>query len=136
MLTAASASAAFGPSLECIEAGGCVYNDCPGGSGCCYCAVTREGCCNCFEDLFCAGLPTCSSSSQCPPGWACQADTCGESGVCVVHCGANTHHNVCNGEVGAPLAGGATTRGGGAAGGGGGGNHEEAPAHGGHGGHQ
>jgi hypothetical protein len=134
MLTAASASADAGPSLECIDvgkcgcAGGCPQ--CPGGSGCCYCFTTIEGCCFCAEDVFCAGIPTCSSSAGCPPGWACIANTgCGAGGICAPHCGANSHHNVCvAGGAASPFAGGATAAGVGGSGGGGS-HHEEAPAH-------
>jgi hypothetical protein len=109
LLTAGTANAKLATSAICISVG-CGYDDCPGGTGCCYCTVNREGCCNCFEDMYCSGLNTCVSSSQCPPGWACQAYTCGEAGVCVVHCGANVDpsHLFCGNAVGAK--GGRTTR--------------------------
>jgi hypothetical protein len=91
MLTASTAGASLPASTVCVDIG-CEYESCPGGSGCCYCTINRDGCCNCFENMFCAGLPTCTSGSQCPPGWACQANTCGQVGVCVGHCGTISHH--------------------------------------------
>jgi hypothetical protein len=102
MLTATTASANAPPSRACAEPGasGCstcpaAAHPCPGGTGCCYCFITTEGCCFCAEDFFC-DVPSCTSSSQCPPGWACVPNTCcGAGGVCAPHCGAITHHNFC-----------------------------------------
>jgi hypothetical protein len=96
MLTASTASASAPASTICIDVGGCSFDACPGGSGCCFCWMNVEGCCFCGENVYCAGLPTCSSSSQCAPGWVCERNTgCGAGGVCVPHCGAVTHHNFC-----------------------------------------
>lgn len=103
MLTASTAGAASSVSTACVGTGGCATN--PGVSACgtactaCGCGVTVEGCCFCFENVFCAGLPTCTSSKACPPGWNCVAfdasNPCGAVQVCVPHCGACNHHTVC-----------------------------------------
>lgn len=103
MLTATTASAAAPVSTACIGTGGCTTN--PPAAACgpactvCACGVTVEGCCFCFENSFCAGLPTCASSKQCPPGWSCVSldatNPCGAVTVCLPHCGACNHHTVC-----------------------------------------
>jgi hypothetical protein len=103
MLTASTASAAAHPSPECSDpagAAGCTScpacnNLCPGGSGCCCCFVTVEGCCFCAENTDC-NVPSCTSSSQCPPGWACVATCCDATPRCVPHCGATSPHVVCD----------------------------------------
>ncbi len=108
LVTATGSSAALKTSAVCVSVG-CGYDTCPGGNGCCYCTINTEGCCNCFDDVFCAALKTCVSSSQCPPGWGCQANTCGQAGVCVPHCGSGTPHIApCGG--GAPAGSGRTSR--------------------------
>lgn len=99
MITAGTASAKLSTSAICVSVG-CGYDTCPGGNGCCYCTVNTEGCCNCFDDQTCSGLKACVSSSQCPPGWGCQANTCGQSGVCVAHCGSGSPHTApCGGAT-------------------------------------
>jgi hypothetical protein len=99
MLTASTAGASLPASTVCIGLGGCgvaaTFPICPGGSGCCHCFTNTEGCCVCCEDVFCSGIPQCTSSSQCAPGWACIANTGCGAGVCAPHCGAVTHHNAC-----------------------------------------
>jgi hypothetical protein len=106
MLTASTASASLPPSLACVGAGGCQLGfACPQGTpGCCFCNVNTEGCCVCVENVFCAGIPTCTSSSQCAPGWSC-TPACGLAGICAPHCGAVTHHNVCGGTAPPQLIG-------------------------------
>jgi hypothetical protein len=100
MITAGTAAAALHPSTSCIDAGGCgefqfCQNTCE-----CGCTVTLEGCCVCMANVFCDGLPSCTSSSQCPPGWACGTGGCAAeppNGFCVPHCGYTGPHAVpCN----------------------------------------
>lgn len=104
MLTASTASANLPTNKACIGSGGCgCANGCvsfPGGSGCCFCFVNTEGCCIATEDVFCAGIPTCTSSAQCPPGWGCIANTGCGAGVCAPHCGGSSPHNACGGTEG------------------------------------
>lgn len=101
MLTASTAGAGLATTKACVGAGGCGCfggGGCvpiAGGSGCCYCFTNTEGCCIATENVFCAGLATCTSSSQCPPGWGCIANTGCGAGVCAPHCGANSPHNFC-----------------------------------------
>jgi hypothetical protein len=112
MLTASTASASAPASTACIAAGGCGdFQVCPGGTGCCNCYITTEACCFCGEDVYCSGIPTCTSSSQCAPGWSCCPNTgCGAGGICIPHCGAITHHNVCGGTAPPQLIGTKTSK--------------------------
>lgn len=69
---------------------------CPGGTcaslpGCgssgCVCFQTVEGNGFCHRPQLCAGLPTCSSSQNCPDGWACVSVTCcGSTSICIQPC--------------------------------------------------
>lgn len=70
---------------------------CPGGTcsslpSCqdpgCVCFQTVEGRGFCHLPQLCAGLARCSSSSECPVGWACVAVTCcvGSGAICIRPC--------------------------------------------------
>ena len=70
---------------------------CPGGTcsslpSCqdpgCVCFQTVEGRGFCHKPQSCAGLSSCSSSSQCPAGWACVSVTCcsGSGAICIQPC--------------------------------------------------
>lgn len=133
MVTAASAQAAN--STVCIEAGGCV--DCPAAdfpcddNHCCYCFLSTEGCCFCAEDYFCDAVHACHNSADCPPGWGCVYDCCGEGTRCAPPCGERVEGvNACH-QSPFPTTAGATGAGRSIA------AHApaEAPSHG-HGGHQ
>jgi hypothetical protein len=97
MLTTSTASANAPASRICLTAGGCGV--CAGQADCdgcdCSCVVTVEGCCFCHQPVFCTGIPTCTSSAGCPPGWVCARTCCfGGDPICVPHCGAVNHHTV------------------------------------------
>jgi hypothetical protein len=95
MLTASTASGSLHASTLCVTDGCALGRACPSGTpGCCFCNVNTEGGCVCVENVFCNGIPTCTSSSQCPPGWAC-TPACGQAGICAPHCGAQGPHTVC-----------------------------------------
>jgi hypothetical protein len=108
MLTATTASAAAAHTTAC-NANGCgAENQCEGGydnclgHDCCYCWVTTEGCCFCGQDYFCDSTIPCSSSNQCPAGWACASTCCGPT--CVPPCGKNIPGlTICEGPE-APVA--------------------------------
>jgi hypothetical protein len=117
MLTASTAGASAPASTSCINLGGCsqniVLSACGPVCNACGCGITTEGCCFCWENVFCAGLPTCTASSQCPPGWNCvvvAASGCGGGSFCLPHCGACNHHTPCSCATSpaASKAGGAT----------------------------
>ena len=102
MLTASTAGASDPASKGCISVGGCstslVASACGPNCQLCGCGVTVEGCCYCFENFYCADIPTCIKSSQCPPGWNCisvSSSGCGAGQFCVPHCGSCNHHTVC-----------------------------------------
>src|SRR5262245_10679114 len=82
MLTASTASANAPASTICATNGGCGQCanqvDCGAGSGgcTCSCVITVEGCCFCHQPVFCSGIPTCTSSAGCPPGWVCARTCC------------------------------------------------------------
>lgn len=69
---------------------------CPGGTcgalpACqdpgCVCFQTVEAAGFCHLPQLCQGLPTCSSSAGCPPGWACVSVTCcGGTPICIQPC--------------------------------------------------
>jgi hypothetical protein len=133
MVTASMASAQEG-GAHCRDAGGCGaaagFPPCTiHGGDCCLCGVDQEGCCVCFENIFCADTHNCTANGDCPPGWTCGAfpNGCGHA-VCVPICGTPTHlPSPCD----ALAAGGATFGGGGGAA-----SHHpepEAPPHRGHG---
>lgn len=92
MITATTAGAAAPHSTAC-NANGCgaenqcgEYDSCMG-HDCCACWVTTEGCCFCGQDYFCESTIPCTSSNQCPAGWACAITCCGAT--CVPPCGKN-----------------------------------------------
>jgi len=60
----------------------------PAGSGC-LCTLTIEGLLFCSNDFVCGTTNTCTTSSDCPPGWYCQAagTGCCGAGVCLPPCG-------------------------------------------------
>lgn len=107
LISAATASANANPSLSCVPAGGCATGGLPNPAdgACCFCFVTTEASCFSGQNVYCAGLPTCSNSGQCPAGWTCCPNTgCGAGGVCIPHCGYHGAHVFpCGG--GAPSAG-------------------------------
>ena len=114
MMTAESASAQNWQ--HCMDAGGCgPFIDCADDPHrCCGCVITVEGCCFCMENVYCAGLHACHTSTQCPPGWACATGGCqADPGFCVPPCGTGSPgHAPCN----LAAASGATWKGGAAAG--------------------
>jgi hypothetical protein len=127
IVTATTAGAAAHPhAATCVHAGGCgPFLDCHSAPHqCCGCVITVEGCCFCMENVFCAGLHACHTSTQCPPGWACATGGClADPGFCVPPCGTgDPNHAPCS----ITAASGATWNGGG--GQGGGGHHHEEPA--------
>lgn len=55
----------------------------------CVCETTTEGTSACMNyDLFCADVPACNSTADCPAGWSCETgnNCCGES-RCYPPCG-------------------------------------------------
>lgn len=52
----------------------------------CWCVVTVEGECFCHQTSNCVTVKSCTSSSECPPGWACAYSCCGEL-KCLPPCG-------------------------------------------------
>ena len=53
----------------------------------CVCFQTIEGNGFCHRPQSCAGLSTCSSSANCPSGWACVSVTCcGPTPICIQPC--------------------------------------------------
>jgi len=53
----------------------------PGAKG----ANTGSGCCECAGNTFCSQSPPCTSNANCPRGWKCTFNCCGET--CVPPCG-------------------------------------------------
>ena len=60
-----------------------------GPDGSCLCTLTTEGLLFCSNDFSCADVPTCTTSTDCPAGWQCQAAGTGCCGVgyCLPPCG-------------------------------------------------
>jgi hypothetical protein len=94
MLTASSAGAQpHHGDQACIDAGGCAV--CNGQQSCgsdCFCSLSVDGCCSCYQNYFCDGAPTCHHNSDCPPGWACLTTCCSVFGygmTCAAPCGFN-----------------------------------------------
>jgi hypothetical protein len=129
LVTAGTASAAgncnAGECHACTHTPSCT----DGHHGTGGCVPTTEGCCFCHEPSFCFCLPSCTASSQCPPGWACAMTCCGGF-LCVPPLGETAPCNVAAGPM---TMGGASHHGGhhsepevpdGGHGGHGGGGHE------------
>jgi hypothetical protein len=58
----------------------------PCGLGPCVCDVDTEGKPFCWDNIFCSdGATPCSSSSECPSGWRCSTNCCGQT--CLPECG-------------------------------------------------
>jgi hypothetical protein len=85
------------PGQACLdgECVGCVGTDCAGiVFGCeddaaCNCFITVEGVGICHRNQPCAGLQSCTSSSECPPNWACSLSTCcgpDQGRICIRPC--------------------------------------------------
>ena len=59
------------------------------GNGC-FCDVDVEGFPFCGQDILCTRSPRCTSSAECPPGWRCTFNCCGQGvglSTCVPPCG-------------------------------------------------
>ena len=69
----------------------------------CFCVTKLNGKCFCHQPIICGTTATCTTSDDCPEGWAC-AYSCCEGTVCLPPCGTS---------VAAPtaLAGGRTSAG-------------------------
>ncbi len=63
-------------------------DDCGGVGKNCNCLATVEGDCFCHQGVSCGatGVVPCTSSTQCPPGWACAFSCCAGS-QCHPPCG-------------------------------------------------
>jgi hypothetical protein len=74
----------------------------------CYCdSDVDTGATACVEDVFCDGdVTTCASAADCPPGYICATNCCGQ--VCMAPCGTNA---VAAGAAGARVAGGKSSSG-------------------------
>jgi hypothetical protein len=91
---------AFGQRYAvCAECPGCGQAGFPAPCGAepsCFCVGTAEGGCFCSNDFGCGATGPCTTSADCPTGWACQsgpgAGCCG-SGVCVPPCGTSAGTN-------------------------------------------
>ena len=68
-----------------------------------WCVPTTEGCCFCHEGSSCACLDDCTTSGDCPPGWACALSCCGGF-LCLPPAGTQA---ICAGAVaGGPMSSG------------------------------
>src|SRR5437879_816786 len=76
------AFAASGPKQGCDNPIPCAN---PCGPGC-TCVPTTEESGFCHQGISCDGAQTCSTSRECPAGWAC-ASTCCAGLICVPPCG-------------------------------------------------
>ncbi len=77
---------------QCDGGGSCgLFPSCEGGADCfCFAAVEGGGACA-HGDTPCDGIQTCTSSSECPSGYAClNATCCGTEAVCAPLCSAVT----------------------------------------------
>jgi hypothetical protein len=63
--------------------------------GDCFCDVDTEGNAGCFENSPCA--PTCTSSTECPPGNRCISTCCGAN--CVPECGLSASVESAGGQT-------------------------------------
>ena len=68
--------------LQCGATGTC---GCPGG-----CHPTNEGVAICGAPIACHVAKLCTSTSQCPTGYACELTCCGPDPICVPPCGTTT----------------------------------------------
>ena len=76
------------PCKQTCAGGACGALPACAGGGDCVCFTTTEGTGGCAHgSTRCAGLTSCSSSSQCPPGYGCLATTCcGTGSICAPLC--------------------------------------------------